>query len=271
MTAATRPRDPPGATGSGTRPHGMDQAPQPAVHLVDRWPRGDHGRPGHARGRRHGGLGPSAGRPRTSTGQQRARRGDSGPAAAGALGVLAMTSEYTSGMIRATLAAAPRRVRWLWPQGRGVGAAVLRIGEVLAFLAFFAGGGRMLHAPVPAGHPGQPGGAAGGAAAGAYWPDRPARRGAGAIIRHTAAAIAVLSPACVIGLITAAAAHDPAGLPAGLQHREFADRTIRPENSAPGPGRCPYFLTPWVGLGVLSLYAAVALAVGGWLLARRDA
>jgi hypothetical protein len=30
-------------------------------------------------------------------------------------------------------------------------------------------------------------------------------------------------------------------------------------------------LSPWVGLGLLCLYAAVLLAVGGWLLTRRDA
>ena len=31
------------------------------------------------------------------------------------------------------------------------------------------------------------------------------------------------------------------------------------------------FLSPWAGLGVLSLYAAVALVIGARLLARRDA
>jgi hypothetical protein len=30
-------------------------------------------------------------------------------------------------------------------------------------------------------------------------------------------------------------------------------------------------LAPWAGLGMLGLYAAVTLGVGGWLLARRDA
>jgi hypothetical protein len=30
-------------------------------------------------------------------------------------------------------------------------------------------------------------------------------------------------------------------------------------------------LSPWAGLGMLSLYAAVILGVGGWLLTRRDA
>jgi ABC-2 type transport system permease protein len=30
------------------------------------------------------------------------------------------------------------------------------------------------------------------------------------------------------------------------------------------------FLSPWAGLGMLSLYAAVTLGAGAWLLARRD-
>ena len=32
-----------------------------------------------------------------------------------------------------------------------------------------------------------------------------------------------------------------------------------------------HFLSPWAGLGMLGLYAAVTLAAGAWLLARRDA
>jgi len=31
------------------------------------------------------------------------------------------------------------------------------------------------------------------------------------------------------------------------------------------------FLSPWAGLGMLGLYAAVTLGIGAWLLARRDA
>jgi len=34
---------------------------------------------------------------------------------------------------------------------------------------------------------------------------------------------------------------------------------------------CPHFLSAWAGFGMTLLYAAVVLAAGGWLLARRDA
>jgi hypothetical protein len=32
-----------------------------------------------------------------------------------------------------------------------------------------------------------------------------------------------------------------------------------------------HILSPWTGLGMLCLYAAVTLSIGGWLLVRRDA
>ena len=62
--------------------------------------------------------------------------------------MLAVTSEYSSGMIRATLAAAPGRVRLALAKAAVLAAAVLLIGEVLAFVTFFASEA-MLHAPVP--------------------------------------------------------------------------------------------------------------------------
>jgi len=46
--------------------------------------------------------------------------------------------------------------------------------------------------------------------------------------------------------------------------------TTKPE-SCQGAAQCVHFLSPWTGLAVLGLYAAVALAIGGWLLVRRDA
>ena len=57
----------------------------------------------------------------------------------GVVGVLAMTSEYTSGTIRATFAAAPRRLRVLAAKAAVVGAVALITGEAAAFLSFFAG------------------------------------------------------------------------------------------------------------------------------------
>src|SRR5262249_61926694 len=69
----------------------------------------------------------------------------------GVLGVLVMTSEYTSGMIRATLAAAPRRPLLLAAKAAVFGAVSLVAGEAASFLAFFAGRAAFRHGiPAPA-------------------------------------------------------------------------------------------------------------------------
>ncbi len=47
--------------------------------------------------------------------------------------------------------------------------------------------------------------------------------------------------------------------------------TTKPLTCGAHAGSCPQVLPAWAGLGVLCLYAAVALVIGGWLLARRDA
>ena len=58
----------------------------------------------------------------------------------GVLGVLVMTGEYSSGTIRATLAATPRRPLLLAAKAAVFGAVALAVGEAAAFTAFFAGG-----------------------------------------------------------------------------------------------------------------------------------
>ena len=188
----------------------------------------------------------------------------------GVLGVLVMTTEYTSGMIRATLAATPRRPLLLAGKAAVFGAASLVVGEAAAFLAFFAGGAALRHG-ISEPSLSQPGVlraiVLGGAS---YCLIGLLGLGLGAIIRHTAAAIAVLvAGVFLIGLIIGAAARGLAAyLPVFIIGNSLT--TTRPESCA-GAAQCVHFLSPWVGLAVLSLYAAVALAIGCWLLVRRDA
>ena len=188
----------------------------------------------------------------------------------GVLGVLTMTGEYSSGMIRATLAAAPRRPLLLAAKATVFAAASLAVGEAASFLAFFAGGAVFrhgIHAPALS----QPGVLRaillGGAS---YCLIGLLGLGLGAIIRHTAAAIAVLvAGVFLIGMIIGAAARGMAAyLPVFIIGNSLT--TTKPQ-SCQGAAQCVHFLSPWTGLGVLSLYAAVALAAGGWLLVRRDA
>src|SRR6202042_1862096 len=118
----------------------------------------------------------------------------------GVLGVLAITTEFSSGMIRATFAAAPRRPLVLAAKAAVLGAVTLAAGEIFAFAAFYAGQAA-LKAPAPHATLGQPGVLRAVLLAGAY----PALialigLGVGAIVRHTARAL--LRP--VGGLVVAA-------------------------------------------------------------------
>src|SRR6266480_6134859 len=188
----------------------------------------------------------------------------------GVLGVLVMTSEYTSGMIRATLAAAPRRPLLLAAKAAVCGAMSLAVGEAASFLAFFAGGAAFRHG-ISAPTLSQPGVLRAVLLGGAsYCPIGLLGLGLGAIIRHTAAAIAVLVVGVyLIAQIVGAATHAVAAyMPIFIIGNSLT--TTRPVLCG-GAAQCPHVLSAWTGLAVLSLYAAVALAAGGWLLARRDA
>ena len=57
----------------------------------------------------------------------------------GVLGVLVMTSEYSSGLIRATLAAAPRRPLLLAAKAAVFGAVALAVGEAASFPGLLRG------------------------------------------------------------------------------------------------------------------------------------
>jgi ABC-2 type transport system permease protein len=185
---------------------------------------------------------------------------------AGVLGVLAMTGEYSSGMIRATLAAIPHRPLVLAAKAAVFGALALAAGEAAGFIAFFAGTAA-LPDRVPGPTLGQPGvlravvlGGAGYCLIGLLGV------GLGAIIRHTPAAIAVLvGGVYVAAQFVAVLAHSLMPyLPVAIVANSLT--TVRPV-----PGEGFHFLSPWAGLAVLSLYAAAALGAGAWLLARRDA
>jgi hypothetical protein len=86
--------------------------------------------------------------------------------------------------------------------------------------------------------------------------------GIGAVIRHSPAAIAILVGGVYVAaqLLGAVARPTIPYLPISIVGNSLA--AVKPLAHA---------LSPWAGLGMLALYAAVALLVGGFLLARRDA
>jgi ABC-2 type transport system permease protein len=184
----------------------------------------------------------------------------------GVLGVLVMTGEYSSGAIRSTLAAVPNRRLLLTAKTAVYGASVLALGEAGAFLAFLAGGAA-LPAKVPPPSLGQPGvlravvlTGVGLCLIGLLG------LGIGAIVRHTAAAIAVLvGGVFVAAQFIAMIARPVIGyLPISIVGSSLG--AVKPQGDAQ-----VHTLSPWTGLAALCVYAAVALGAGAWLLVRRDA
>jgi ABC-2 type transport system permease protein len=180
----------------------------------------------------------------------------------GVLGVLVMTSEFSSGMIRATLAAAPNRSMVLAAKTAVFAVMALVVGELAAFVSFFAGVAVLrhgLHAPSLS----DPGVLRAIVLSGAgYCLIGLLGLGLGTIIRHSPAAIAVLvGGVYVAAQLLGAVAHSVIPyLPISIVGDSLA--AVKPVSDS---------LSAWAGLGMLGLYAVVALAVGGILLARRDA
>jgi ABC-2 type transport system permease protein len=189
----------------------------------------------------------------------------------GALGVLTMTGEYSSGTIRATLAVIPRRPMVLAAKTAVFGAVTLIVGEAASFIAFFAAAAT-LRQGIAAPTLGQPGVLRAVVVTGAgYCLVGLLGLGLGAIIRHSGPAVAVLVAgvyvaAQFIGFIVRGAAPY---MPVLILENSLS--TTKPVTCGTDSASCPHFLSAWAGLGVLCLYAAVALTVGGWLLAKRDA
>jgi ABC-2 type transport system permease protein len=185
------------------------------------------------------------------------------------LGVLTMTSEYSSGTLRVTLAVIPHRSLVLAAKAAVFGAVTLIVGEAASFIAFFAVAATLRHG-VTAPTLGQPGVLRAVTVTGAgFCLIGLLGLGLGVIIRHSVSAVGVL----VVGVYVAAGF-------IGVMARGVAPYMpiLIVENSLSvtkpvtcGDTSCLPSLSAWAGLGVLSLYAVIALAIGGWLLAQRDA
>ncbi|MEU7041699.1 ABC transporter permease subunit [Streptomyces varsoviensis] len=180
----------------------------------------------------------------------------------GVIGVLAVTGEYSSGSIRSTLAAVPNRRLMLAAKAAVIGGVSLIVSEVITFVTFFAGRAALSDA-VP--HPAldQPGVVRALLLSGLYLPMIGVIGVAlGAIVRHTAAAIAAqvalvfVVPAILAGFTGTTVAKF---LPSIIASSSLA--VAKPD---------PDTLHPWAGFAVLWLYVAAALVLGDRILARRD-
>jgi hypothetical protein len=185
--------------------------------------------------------------------------------AIGILGVLTITSEFGTGMIRATLCAVPQRRTMLAAKGAVFALATLVGGEILSFTAFGIGQALLAsaHVGVSLHDPGVLRATIGG---GLYLTAVGLLGfGIGALVRHTAGALSVFF-AVLFGL-TAIIELLPTNwrnvlinyLPANAGNQIF--NVLRPHGA----------LAPWAGLGVLCLYALAAIIAAVVLIERRDA
>lgn len=184
--------------------------------------------------------------------------------AVGVLGVLVITAEYSTGMIRATFSAVPKRLPVLWGKAIVFGAVAFLVTLPAIFIVFFAGQAILSgqHLNISISHPGAIralfGAALFLAVMGLFG------LGLGAIVRNTAAGIALLAGIIfvlppIIGLLPSTVSNsiDPY-LPSNAGGAVW---TINPD---------PNTLAPWAGLALFAGYAAVSIAIAALLLGRRD-
>ena len=181
------------------------------------------------------------------------------------LGVMVIANEYSSGTIRATLLAVPRRTPVLLAKAAVFAVVIFVVAEIAA-VASFAIGAPILHSEVPVGF-GDPGVINAIIGAGLYGAVLGVFAIAiGAIVRHTAGGITgiiafVLVLAPLTQLIPGSLGdHVHAYLPTVAGQLIVAARQ--------GPDD---LLTPWQGLGVFSLWTAALMLLAIALLKRRDA
>jgi ABC-2 type transport system permease protein len=181
------------------------------------------------------------------------------------LGVLVMTTEYSTGVIRASLLAVPRRLPMLAAKAVAFAALILIMGEIVTFSSFFIGSAIMhKHVIVSLSDPGATRAVIGTglvlAVLGVF------ALAIGALVRHTAGAIATVIGVVLVlpilsGLLPGSwGAHINAYLP------EQAGGLITEAHRHQGD-----LLSPWQGFGVFCIWAAVLLALAAYLLRRRDA
>ncbi|WP_026411584.1 ABC transporter permease subunit [Actinomadura oligospora] len=188
-----------------------------------------------------------------------------GMVAFGVLGVLVVTGEYATGMIRTSLTAVPRRARLFTAKALVLGLVVLVVGEIVSFAAYFLSQLIFASKNLDEG-------------LGAHGVLRAVIGGGlfltlialfalafGTLLRHTAGAITtVLGLLFVLPIIGSF-------LPGDLGQ---TIRKLLPSaagGAVMGTRPSPDVLSPWVGFGVFALYTAVLLIVALIAFEKRDA
>jgi ABC-2 type transport system permease protein len=181
------------------------------------------------------------------------------------LGVLCVSSEYSSGMIRASLIAVPRRGRILAAKSLVFAAVTFVVGEITTVAAFFAGQALISgHAPVAT--LGDPGVARALAGAGLYLAALAVLSVAvGTLLRRPAGAIA-----CMVAVLLVLPGIAQA-LPDSWRNPVTEFWPTQAGSQLTSVYHSAHTLQPWPGFGVMCLFVAIVYAIAWSLLDRRDA
>jgi ABC-type transport system involved in multi-copper enzyme maturation permease subunit len=186
----------------------------------------------------------------------------------GVFGALLITGEYSSGTIRLSVAATPRRPILLAAKIGVASVVALVFCELLSFASFLLGQVVLSGGGAPSASLGSPGALRAVVMTGAFIALMALMSfGFGLILRSTAAAIAAF-----VGVVFV--------LPLVMHGISEPDLRYLPTNILTnsimatvnqGPGGIVQPLSPAIGLLLMAVYAAVALAAGAVLFLRRDA
>jgi ABC-2 type transport system permease protein len=189
--------------------------------------------------------------------------------AIGVFGVLVISGEYSTGMIRSTLAAVPSRLPVLWGKAGVFSAVTLLLALPSTLIAFFAAQA-ILKGHSFNGHdialsfsdPGVARAVIGGALyltlVGVFG------LGLGAILRNTAAGISAFAAIFFVLPTLLNILPSSWGNAISPYLPSDAGRAIMQT------GNPAHTLAPWTGLGVLAVYTAITIAIAAILLRRRD-
>ena len=184
--------------------------------------------------------------------------------AIGVLGILIITSEFSTGQIQTSLAAVPKRHRVLAAKGVVYAIVAFVVGEILGFVAFFVGQA-IIHANAPsvtlADHDVLRAVIGGGLYAAVLGVLAVA---IGTIVRSAAAGIGILVALLYVLPGIAAA------LPSNLEHSVEKFWPTQAGGQLASVYRAAHTLSPWAGFAWMTIFTAVVFAAAVVALRNRD-
>ena len=184
--------------------------------------------------------------------------------AIGVLGVLIITSEFSTGQIQTSLAAVPKRHRVLAAKGFVYAVVAFVVFEILGFVAFFVGQA-IIHTNAPSVTLGDHDVLRAVIGGGLY----------AAVLGLLAVAIGTIvrSAAAGIGILVALLYVLPgiaAALPSNLEHSVEKFWPTQAGSQLPSVYRAAHTLSPWAGFAWMTIFTAVVFAVAVVALRNRD-